>query len=115
MALRGSQLVVLWAIEESPKDLSGHVSDEQISRLTEIPIYEVRDWLETLEEKELVIISRTTSGFQVYTTPNGRLELRRYQGEKLDDSQVEDHFQRLLKARSTELLVLRDKLKPYRT
>jgi eukaryotic-like serine/threonine-protein kinase len=114
MALQGSQLLVLWAIEESPKDLSGHVSDEQVSRLTLIPINDVRDWLETLEEKELVNISRTTKGFLVYTTASGRLELGRYQGERLDNKQVEDHYQRLLKARPTELLLLRDKLKPYR-
>ena len=114
MTLQGSQLLVLWAIEESPKDLSGHASDEQVSRLTLIPINDVRDWLETLEEKGLVNISRTNNGFLVYTTANGRLELSKYRGEKLDDRQVEDHYQRLLKARPTELFLLRDKLKPNR-
>src|SRR3954469_19440938 len=79
MALRGSQPAVLRAIEGSPKDTAGYVSDEQVSRLTQVAIEDARDWLITLQDDGLVSLSRTTDGFRALMEARGRIELREHQ------------------------------------
>jgi formylglycine-generating enzyme required for sulfatase activity len=79
MALRGSQRAVLRAIDESPTDSAGYVSDEQVSSLTEIAIIDVKDWLITLEDDGLVSLSRKTNGFWALMEARGRIELREHQ------------------------------------
>src|SRR4051812_16894409 len=79
MALRGSQPAVLRAIDESPKDTAGYVSDEGGSSLTQGAIEGVRDWLITLQDDGLVSLSRTMHGFWAVMQVNGRIEWNNHQ------------------------------------
>ncbi len=79
MALRGSQAQILRAIDESPKDSAGYVSDEQIARSTKIELSDVHDWLHTLEDDRLISIGPTSVGLTVYLETWGRIELKKHQ------------------------------------
>ena len=74
MALRGSQPAVLWAIDESPKNPAGYVSDHQVSCLTGIGIDDVRDWLITLSDDGLVSLSWMRDGCLAFMEAKGRID-----------------------------------------
>ena len=43
--LIGSQQMVLQAIQDSPKDTAGLVTDIQVAQTTQIAVEDVRDWI----------------------------------------------------------------------
>ncbi|MGB0070032.1 MAG: hypothetical protein WBQ11_18545, partial [Isosphaeraceae bacterium] len=58
---------------------AGYVDDSKIAEIADLFIEEVRDCLETLEEKECVQRSIGVGGHSAYITAKGRQELRRSQ------------------------------------
>ena len=80
MALEGSERKVLHAIlREQGGSQAGYVDDSKITKIAYLSIEEVRDCLETLEEKECVQRSLGVGGHSAYITAKGRQELRRSQ------------------------------------
>ncbi|MGZ3470823.1 MAG: hypothetical protein ACXWO1_14750, partial [Isosphaeraceae bacterium] len=78
MALEGSERKLLHAILcEQGEALAGYVDDSKIAEIADLSIEEVRDCLETLEEKECVQRSIGVGGHSAYITAKGRQELRR--------------------------------------
>ena len=79
MPLEGSERKVLHAIlREQGEALAGYVDDSKIAEIADLSIGDVRDCLETLEEKECVQRSiGVMGGHSAYITARGRLELRR--------------------------------------
>jgi hypothetical protein len=77
--LIGAQRMVLQAILDLPKDHAGYVTDDQISRHTQMLVSDVRDWVETLEGEGYVQVARTGSGLSVLITAQGKLEIRQFQ------------------------------------
>jgi hypothetical protein len=76
--LFGAQKLVLQAIQDSPEDAAGFVTDNQVAESTCIGIEEVRDWFETLEGGGYVEVAQTTAGLRALITANGRLALGQY-------------------------------------
>src|SRR3954470_12650863 len=76
--LFGAQRLVLQAIQDSPQDAAGFVTDAQVARSTQIAVSDVRDWLDTLDGEGLVEVARTTEGLRASITAKGRQELRKY-------------------------------------
>jgi hypothetical protein len=56
--LFGAQRLVLQAIQDSPKDAAGFVTDTQVAHSTKIAVKDVSNWIETLEGVSLGIIDR---------------------------------------------------------
>ena len=80
MALEGSERKLLHAIVCEQGDAqAGYVDDSKIAEIADLSIEEVRDCLETLEEKECVQRSIGVGGHSAYITAKGRQELRRSQ------------------------------------
>ena len=64
--LFGAQRLVLQAIQDSPKDAAGFVTDVQIVRSTNLVLRHLRYWIETLEDE--VYVARTEVGLSVSIT-----------------------------------------------
>ncbi len=80
MALEGSERKILHTIScEQGEALAGYVDDSRIAEIADLSIDDVRDCLETLEEKECVERSIGVDGHSAYITAKGRQELRRSQ------------------------------------
>ncbi len=77
-ALFGAQRIVLQAILDLPKDISGFVTDKQVTQSTQIALGDVRNWLETLEDGKYINVARTMAGLSASITANGRLALEQY-------------------------------------
>ena len=78
MTLEGSEPLVLSTIMRARViDSSQYVADSLISQITHLHIDEVRDCLESLEEKKCVERSLGTEGFSAYITATGRQILRK--------------------------------------
>ena len=78
MALEGSERKVLHAIlRDQGSSQAGYVEDSKIAEIAFLSIDEVRDCLESLEEKEYVQRSVGVGGHSAYITAKGRQELRR--------------------------------------
>jgi hypothetical protein len=77
--LFGAQILVLQAIQNSPKDSAGFVTDAEVAQSTRIALKDVRDWFETLEGEEYVEAARTESGLSASITARGRLQLGLYE------------------------------------
>ena len=78
MALEGSERKVLHVImHEQGGSQAGYVEDSKIAEIAYLSVEEVRDCLETLEEKECVQRSIGVGGHSAYVTAKGRQELRR--------------------------------------
>jgi len=90
MAFEGSERRILHAIlREQGEALAGYVDDSKIAQIADLCITDVRDCLETLEEKECVQRSLGVGGQSAYITAKGRQELRRspvISGEKRAES-----------------------------
>jgi hypothetical protein len=76
MTLEGAERMVLQAIHDLQGESADYVDDKKIAGKTRIDLRDVRDWLETLEGKELVQRARTTQGDSAYITAKGRQALR---------------------------------------
>jgi len=66
--LFGAQRLVLQAIQDSPKDAAGFVTDVQIVRSTNLVLRHLRYWIETLEDEVYVDVARTEAGLSVSIT-----------------------------------------------
>src|SRR4051794_12025660 len=78
MPLQGSERKILNVIfSKNLSDSDVYVADSLIAHTAQLPIDEVRDCLESLEEKECVQRSYGVAGFSAYITAKGRQELRR--------------------------------------
>jgi hypothetical protein len=78
MPLEGSERKILHAIlREQGEESAGYVDDSKIAEISQLSVEEVRDCLETLEEKEFVQRSLGVHGYSAYITAKGRQELRR--------------------------------------
>ena len=74
--LSGAPHMILQTVLSLSIETEGSVTDEQIARATNIPVSEVRDWVETLEGQGFLDVARTSFGLAVCTTASGRLALR---------------------------------------
>jgi hypothetical protein len=74
--LVGAQRLVLQAIQDSPKDAAGFVSDVQVVQAASLALDDVRDWIETLEGEGYVEVAPTAAGLSAIITAKGRLSLR---------------------------------------
>ncbi|WP_165248054.1 hypothetical protein [Paludisphaera soli] len=73
--LFGAQKLVLQAIQDSPKDTAGFVTDAQVAQTTGIALKDVRDWIETLEGEGYVEVANAQTGLLASITAKGRLQL----------------------------------------
>ncbi len=73
--LSGAQRMILQTVLSLSVETEGFVTDEQIARATNIPVSEVRDWVETLEGAGFLDVARTSLGLAVCATAGGRLAL----------------------------------------
>jgi predicted GTPase len=73
--LIGAQRLVLQAIQDSPRNAAGSVTDTQVAQGSGITLKDVQDWFETLEGEDLIQVARTTAGLSASITAKGRLSL----------------------------------------
>ena len=73
--LIGAQPIVLQAILDSQGDSLGYIEDGWIAKTTGIALNEVRCWLKTLEEEDLIEVAKTESGLRASINAKGRLAL----------------------------------------
>ena len=76
MNLEGGEKLVLKILRELQGDSSDYVDDARLAVATRMFVQDVRDWLETLEDKGFVERVRATDGFRAYITAKGKLALR---------------------------------------
>src|SRR4051812_45860652 len=88
--LYGAQRLVLRAIQDSPKDTAGFVTDAQVARATGIALKDVRDWIETLEVDGYVEVARTEAGLSASVTAKGRLFLRLFEAFSAKETDSQD-------------------------
>jgi formylglycine-generating enzyme required for sulfatase activity len=117
--LFGAQRLVLQAIQDSPKDSAGFVTDAQIAQSTKIAIQDIQDWIETLKRQDYVEVAEMTAGLSASITASGRLQLGVHQttptpwgvtktpkpafkGLRSYDQDDADFFLRLLPGRSDQ-------------
>jgi hypothetical protein len=78
MKLSGAQRLILQTIQDAQGVSVNYVNDVNIAQITQIPLQDVRDWLVTLEEGELIALIRTTGGYSAFIEVNGRLALSQF-------------------------------------
>jgi DNA-binding MarR family transcriptional regulator len=76
MKLEGGEWLVLKSLLELQGDSINYVEDVRLVASTKMAVGDVRDWLETLEEKGYVERTRLAEGFRAYVTAKGRQALR---------------------------------------
>jgi hypothetical protein len=74
-----TQRMMLYVIQDSPKDSSGLVTDSYVAQSTRIALADVREWIETLWVEGWVDVIRTEDGLSVLITALGRLVLKQFQ------------------------------------
>lgn len=92
----GPLRLVLQACNRTPGEADGWISDAAVARLTDVRLPEVRDCIESLDDRGYVRSARTTDGLKVQITAEGRLFLsqrRRFPDEaergKVEPAKVE--------------------------
>ena len=74
----GNERRVLDACNDLPKDSAGFVDEAEIAHRTQLQLQDVRDCIESLDEKGWVTSARLTDRFKARITADGRQELRRH-------------------------------------
>jgi DNA-binding MarR family transcriptional regulator len=74
--LEGGERLVLTSLRDLQGRSSAYVEDTKVAAATGMALHDVRDVLETLEDKQFVERTRLTDGFSAYVTAAGRLALR---------------------------------------
>ena len=76
--LFGAQRLVLQAILEIQGESQTFVEDARVAEATQIALRNMRDWLLTLDQEELVDLALTKNGLRASVTAKGRLALGLY-------------------------------------
>ncbi len=76
MKLEGAERLVLKNLLDLQGDSSDYVEDIRLAAAAKMLVGDVRDWLETLEDKGFVERARGTEGFSAYVTAKGKQVLR---------------------------------------
>ena len=76
--LFGAQRMVLQAIHDAQGETIGYIGDDRLVQVTRISLRDMRDWLLTLEQEELIDLALTGDGLSASITPRGRLALGLY-------------------------------------
>src|SRR3954465_3194562 len=71
----GALRLVLQACNDLPAESDGYLRDVQIARQTRLRLTEVRDCIESLDDRGYVRSARLTDGLKVQITAEGRLFL----------------------------------------
>ena len=74
----GPQLLVLQACNDVPGDPAGFVDEAEIADRTRLQLRDVRDCIESLDEKGYVTSARLTDRYKARITAEGRLVLRQH-------------------------------------
>jgi hypothetical protein len=67
--------MILQAIHEMPEDEAGYVAEGDLAERTRIAAESLREWLQTLEDKDYIDVARTEVEYLVSMRPLGRLVL----------------------------------------
>src|SRR5271166_6350446 len=74
----GPQLLVLQACNDVPGDPAGFVDEAEIADRTRLQLRDVRDCIESLDEKGYVTSARLTDRYKARITADGRQVLRQH-------------------------------------
>jgi CHAT domain len=76
MKLEGGERLVLKTLRDLQGDSTDYVDDARLASTTKMFVEDVRDWLETLQEKGFVERARGIDGFSAYVTAKGKQALK---------------------------------------
>ncbi len=82
--LFGAQRMVLQAIQDSPKDSAGYVTDAEVAKKTGIELSNVHLWFDMLEGEKYIDLAIANGGCSAFINSKGRLELGLFPGFSSD-------------------------------
>ena len=71
----GAQQMVLQAILDAQDDTTNYIEDSRLAQNTRLILGDLRNWLETLEGDEYIMLARTEAGLSASITAKGRATL----------------------------------------
>ena len=103
--LFGAQRMVLQALQDAQGETSAFVEDSRIAQATQIALRDMRDWLLTLDQDELVDLALAETGFKASINAKGRLALGLYRPFPIQPAAPEPSRSRSRTGRERALVV----------